>query len=865
MKYQRASTVTILLAAVLLISLLVTGQGPLTVEATIDHSLSPNPLKPAVQSAINDADSVVIVEEPSLTEALTRLENGELDIYVQAVNDAAIAQQIGASPNLEGYLSFGNYDDLTFNPSGPIFAGTGKLNPFAVPRIREAMNRLVDRHHIAQEIYGGLAAPRWHALNTVSSDYAQLADVAHGLELTYAYDKQAAQQIVAQEMVALGATFQNGLWHYAGEPVEIILLIRIEDKRLEIGDYVADQLEEIGFVVIRQYGTSGDLGSIWAGSDPADGLFHIYTGGWIAVQLARDLSGNFAYFYTDMGYPVPLWQAYVNTPEFYDLAARLNSKDFATLAERHTMMAQALEWALADSNRIFLVDRINITPRRTEVSYASDLFGGITGSWLWPYTLQREGNPTTPLTIGSPSILNDPWNPLNGSPWPYDIMLIRATSDAGTLPDPYTGLAWPQRIDHAEVIAQAGLPIFKSLDWVDLQFVPTITVPGDAWVDWDAAEQRFLTAAEVYAEPQTALRKSIVHYPTDLYDTVTWHDGSPFSIADVVLHMILTFDRAKEASAVYDPSQVAAFNWFMSTFKGVRILSADPLIIEHYSDSYQFDAELSVDTWWPHYAHGPGAWHTLALGLLAEADGEAAFSQYKAYWNNIPWLNYIAGPSLTRLADQLNVAQPADYIPYAPTLDAFITTAQAAERWDNLANWYGTYDHFWVGLGPLYLAQVHLDLDWLLLKPHPTYPDAPDKWDDFLEPAIAELVVDGPDSIERGEEAVYIIEILLNGQPYPNDDIEAVRYLVLDSQNRVRLSGDAEPMTATNSSLFTFNNTTTDGLWRVVFDADMTQQLPPGANRLEIAVISKRVVIPSFASQPFTAPNLELFLPVVLR
>jgi hypothetical protein len=35
----------------------------------------------------------------------------------------------------------------------------------------------------------------------------------------------------------------------------------------------------------------------------------------------------------------------------------------------------------------------------------------------------------------------------------------------------------------------------KTLDWVDLQFVPSIEVPGDAWVDWDAENQVFITAS----------------------------------------------------------------------------------------------------------------------------------------------------------------------------------------------------------------------------------------------------------------------------------------------------------------------------------------------------------------------------------
>jgi peptide/nickel transport system substrate-binding protein len=809
--------------------------------------------------ALSRPNAIWVEEEPSAANAITRLENGELDVYAGLIRDPALAQQIEASPNLAGYYLYGRYHELTFNPSGPIFAGTGKLNPFAVPRVREAMNYLVDREHIAQNIVGRMAIPRWHALNTVSNDYAALADVARALELTYGYNKSLAAQIISQEMSALGAVKVNNLWHYAGEPVEIILLIRTEDERLAIGNYLGDQLEELGFAVIRDYRDEASAGPIWFGGDPAEGAFHIYTGSWIQVGWPRDLAGNFAFFYTDRGFSVPLWQAYVNVPEFYDLARRLDEHEFASLEERRQMMAEALAWAMEDAHRVWLVDYHYITARRAEVGYASDLYGGLTRNWLWPHTLQGASNS---LTLGVPEFLTNPWNPLDGINWQldWDMMLIRATGDADAVPDPYTGLAWPQRILSATVVVQAGMVTTSTLPWLDLQFAPSITVPDDAWVDWNATEKRFVTAAEVYTEPQTALLKSIVYYPADLYDTVTWHDGSPFSPADVVLNMILTFDRAKEESSVYDDFQVGAYNTFMSNFKGLRILSTQPLVIEHYSNAYELHAERSVISWWPFYRRGPGAWHNLALGLRAEAAGEAAFGLAKADWNDVPQLNYVTGPTLDLLATQLTAAQATNYIPYAPTLNQYITSSEAAERWHNLVDWYANRDHFWLGTGPFYLEAITTDPKTASLQRFADYPDPADHWDDFAEPLIPEVMVSGPENIVRGEEATYSIEISFGGQPYNPDDLEAVRYFVFGANGQVVLSGDAERV---DGGLMAQSGTTA-GLWRVVLDAATTGQLPGGTNRLEIVVISNRVAIPVSGTQPMILAH-ELHLPLVLR
>lgn len=593
-------------------------------------------------------DTVVVVEEPSADAAVSRMETGEIDIYAYQVTESEVFAKVEASENLDYYRSYGSYNEITFNPA--VFTN-GKLNPFSSAKVREAMNWLIDRKYIAEEIMGGMAVPRWTALNTASADFATMAPVIRAIEAEYAYNVERANEVITAEMEAMGATLADGKWTYNGEPVEIIGLIRTEDERQQIGDYVAAQLEDIGFTVTRDYKTSAEASPIWLRGDPTEGKFHYYTGGWVTTQVPRTLADNFAFFYTNLGMAVPLWSAYENTPEFYEVADRLNNSDFASLEEREQLLEQALWLSMEDSNRIWLIDSSSITPYVKDVSVAADLYAGVAGANLWAQTIRRVGQMGGTITVAMPSLLPEPWNPIAGSNWVYDMMLIRGTGDAGVQPDPYTGLVYPQRIERAEVQVQEGLPVVQTLDWVTLEFVPEITVPDDAWVDWDASKDVFLTAAEVYTETQTALRKSTVYYPEDLYTDVLWHDGSPFSAADIVMNMILTFDRAKSGSGYYDEAYVPTFESFMSSFKGVKIVSTDPLVIETYSDYYQLDAELSVDTWWPYYEQGQGAWHTLALGLFGEADGQMAFSADKASVKSVEWTGYVSGPTVAAMAE----------------------------------------------------------------------------------------------------------------------------------------------------------------------------------------------------------------------
>jgi peptide/nickel transport system substrate-binding protein len=770
--------------------------------------------------------------------AYDKLETGSLDVYAGFTSDPNFTAQIEASPNLEGYRMYGSYTELTFNPAGPVFAGTGKLNPFAVRRVREAVNYLIDREHIVSQIYSGMAVPRWLPINSASMDYARLAGPSRTLELEYGYNPAKAQQILSQEMAALGAYRAGNLWYYNGLPVELIFLIRLEDERLQMGDYIADQLESAGFTVSRQYKWSGEASEIWLNSDPNDGLFHLYTGGWISTTIVRDLASNFAFFYTDRGLDSPLWDNYVPTPEFYNLAVRLEENDFSSMEERSGLMAQALKLAMQDSMRVWLVDRLSVSPRRTEVSYASDLYGGLSGSDLWPYTLRKSGPAGENIQIAAPWGFDQPWNPLDGVSNYYDRGAMRPISEPAALLDPFTGLRIPHRFASAELYVVEGLPVTSSSSWVDLHFVPEITVPDNAWVDWDPVEQRFITAAEAYDTPMTALRKSVVIYPSDLYTTVTWHDGSPFSAADVVMNMIVTFDRVKEESAVYDPSKQNAFYASMWGFRGMRILSLDPLVIEHYADDLQLDAENNINTWWPHYGQNQGAWHNLAIGLMAEAAGQAAFSWNKADSLDIEWLDYLSGPSLGILAAKLNQAQSAGAVPYPNTLAQFISSAEVTARWNNLVSWYLEHNHFMIGTGPFMLDAVAFEPRTMTFERYSAYPDALDRWAYYGTAPLPEVSVTGPGEVVRGTAAQFEVEISLGEQAYPPEDIEQVQFLAIDLLGKKAYTGEAVHVS--------------EGDWQITLDAALTALLPAGQTRLEVVVISPRVAMARFGSHVYT-------------
>jgi peptide/nickel transport system substrate-binding protein len=795
-------------------------------------------------------DEVVFFEEPTAAKAVEMVRTGAADVFTFGISTPALVKTITETLGYE--VSYGSYNEISFNPYGPEFKD-GRLNPFAVPRIREAMNWLIDRDFIVDEYYAGVAGiARFFPITPSFPDYAKLADVARRIELEYAYDFDRARAIITEEMGKLGATLVGGKWHYKGAPVVIIMVIRLEDERLQIGDYVADQLEAIGFTTSRVYLPAAPASAVWLAGDPKAGLFHVYTGGWVTTVVDRDQADGWNFFYTPRGLPGrPLWEAYKPDPVHDALWEDLFLGRYTTAQQRLDMMAQALEYGMKDSVRVWVTNRVAYFAKDKKIAVASDLAGGVYGAWLWSRTLQWRGRVGGTVLMAQTSMLTEPWNPIGGSNWIFDQMIIRGTTDYATLPDPFTGLYWPQNVARVDLTIIEGQPSFLTLElgkdfgggltgWVTQKFAPEIVVPRDAWSDWDAKAQTFITADQRFGGKATARSKAVVTYPKAVFDRL-WHDGSKMSLGDMVLAFIMAFDRAKEESAIYDAGVVPAFTTFMKHFKGLKIISTSPdLVFEVYTDLVFLDAEITAASraayLWPTYSFGPGPWHTLALGIQAEGAGKLAFGTAKAKARGVEWMSYIAGPSLAIMNDYLKENVATGYIPYAPTLGKYITAAEATARYANLTKWFADRGHLYVANGPLYVDSVRTVEKVVVTRRFPGFTDPATKWVVFAEPKIAQVALTGPTTIRAGTAMDITVNITFKDEPYPLVQLEFVKYLLFDGAGNIVATGEGTPVK--------------DGQYVIKLTGDMTKGLV-GACKVEVVVASKVVGMPSFASFSF--------------
>ena len=83
-------------------------------------------------------DEVIIVEEPNVNNAISRLHTVVTDGYASTSSDAVPFQAVIEDRNFDYYVTFGSYSELTLNPV--LHFVDGSLNPFGIRRVLEAVN-----------------------------------------------------------------------------------------------------------------------------------------------------------------------------------------------------------------------------------------------------------------------------------------------------------------------------------------------------------------------------------------------------------------------------------------------------------------------------------------------------------------------------------------------------------------------------------------------------------------------------------------------------------------------------------------------------------------------------------------------------
>jgi peptide/nickel transport system substrate-binding protein len=253
--------------------------------------------------------------------------------------------------------------------------GAEHFNPFAIREVRYALNFLINRKYIVDEILGGAGGPMFTMATPGQPGTYRYNLIPVRLGMTAAgNEKKAIQDITdalhkASQLPALQGKLVRGdrFWQWNGADLTVKFLIRVDEPngRLKEGRYIADQIEKAGIRVERLEWDRVKCTEVAYKDDPARYEWNLYTEGWGAGDTRRYWDNIVAQWYAPWaGYQAggtnPRFWRYTN-PEIDSLTRSAQNGQFKDAREYWDDVLRATELGLREATRI-------------QVSYQSQLY-----------------------------------------------------------------------------------------------------------------------------------------------------------------------------------------------------------------------------------------------------------------------------------------------------------------------------------------------------------------------------------------------------------------------------------------------------------------------------------------------------------
>jgi peptide/nickel transport system substrate-binding protein len=729
------------------------------------------------------------------------IEAGNMDLYLFGLKTEA-AQDLRGTPGVELIDAPATTVSLILNPAP---AREGELNPFSILEVRRAMQYLVNREAIAQDIYRGAGQPMLTHVGPSDPDFLTIYDIDRGSGISY--DPELARELIAEAMTGAGAELVDERWHFEGRPIRLKLVGRVEDERRDIADLVRAELEAAGFEVAITYDQFAPAVQKVYSTDPAAFEWHIYTEGWGRSAPNRYDVGSVNAFIAPWLGQMPGWREegfwQYEDEELDALGQTLYRGEFDSLEERNEIYRQMTQAGLDESIRIWLATVDNSFP-------AVDTLEGMTRDVVAgprnPWALREAYVPgSDDIRVGHQWVWTErtTYNPIGGIGDVYATDLWRNLADPPTWNDPFTGIPQPFRAGYAvETAGPEG----------------ALEVPADA-VTWDVESKTWTPV------PAGTMAVSKVTFDYGKYLTANWHHGQPITIADAIYSIAQGFDLAYDPEKARIETALAVTSRpILETFKGYRLTEDDQL--EVFVDYWHFD-----DDYIGAYASPAGfdmPWELkLAMDDLVFGQRRAAYSDTAASRFSVPWLSLVlkrdAGLVDRTLRDlERDAVVPAGVFDFAGR--SLVSAEEAVARYEAAQEWFDDKDHLVISQGPFYLQQFDPPAQFaeLLAFRDPGYPFKPG--DHYRgEPAMLAIGDIASDLMVPGEDAVISASVSGPGTV-------GLQYLLLDpAVGEVVTSGRA-----TDDGTGTFSLT---------IPADVTASLFPGFYQLYLAAESDSLAL----------------------
>jgi len=753
-------------------------------------------------------DSVKFTQYLDENTALEEVRNGNLDIYYERIASDRL-ENLKSREGLKVFDSAGGSYSILVNP-----AESEKFNPFSIKPIRFALNYLVDRKLIVNELLGGYGAPM--ISNYGPSDPEYLTIIKQLESFNFKYDPLYADELISNALKENGAIKNKGKWEMNNNPIEITIFVRSDDPvRKSIGEILASELEKIGFTVKKDFGDLNKAFVVVYGSNPSEMKWNLYTEGWARSAFVKYDSVGLAQMYSPWfsnmpGFNDPSYWNYkndtldVNTQKIY-------SGEFKSEEERNNLIKESINDGISESVRIFLASKIDQYVVNEKMDgVINDLGAGVSSR----FTPINSRNNEEELDIGVKEIYQGAWNPVMGFSDKYSRQIWGIISDPITFKHPYTGETFPIRANWE--VETAG-PDGK------------LNVSENA-ITWNPIKQEWGKI------PPGTQATSKVRFD---FKFSHWHNGQKMDMNDILHSLYFAIEwgtQTDDNDKTFDTEFTPIASQSIQTIIGVEPIDDDT--IDVYVNYWHFDDNEIAD-WASLWSSVP--WEITSAMEKAVTDGKLSFSRSGATSKNVNWLSLILPNDARIIQGYLDEFKEKKYIP--ESLKNFETNQKYFDdRYAASSDWIKKYNHAVISNGPFYLKEYSPEARTITVKTFEDemYPFKVGHWSNLEKTEFPNILhVEIPGNIQKGTDLEIKIETSHTNQ---------ILYFLIGGNGEV----------VSSDSIMVEKNST-----NIKISKELTSKLNVGANDLKIFAISNYVLKPDYYSTSFLTVENNTSLPQI--
>jgi peptide/nickel transport system substrate-binding protein len=651
----------------------------------------------------------------STYKALTDDVKSKLEVY--AVPESTWSLLFNPYPNNAPYVAKSKKD------------GKAYFNPFAIKEVRFAMNFLINRKQIIDEVLAGAGQPKYSPVTMGQPNSNRYVPIIGRMGFSDAGNEAKALADIDVAMKAAADLPENKgklakagqWWSYAGEPIEINFLIRVDDPngRLKEGRYIADQIEKAGLKVNRLEYDRAKCLNISNSGDPGDYEWNIYTEGWGGGQTyafwESGLSQYYSPWYANMpgGGDAGKWN-YTN-PEIDALTQAAANGRVKDTDDYYQKCFKAMEIGLKESIRVFVVDQTSFflaNKERFNVRMAYGIGDGLNRVSSLTADVKPDasgafkGKKVLRITEFSSkgALFIFPWDPIgpDGFSDNYGKVVSSPPSDMEFDFNPVTGMCIPLRASYKNFKAE---PAFEGD-----KLVGTIPVPSEA-VLWNAVTQKWESGlawvdkgdgsfdyAKSSEKPEYG---KAVAQATFSFSYGSWHDGRKQDINDYRYAIALRYDVSKKKGAddkVYDEAYSGQISPQLAIYKGY-VFNKDGSITSYGDAYYPMDPVYNASLFTPLLMVQASNYQTIVGWPVLEAvvglvkDGKYVYNSNGDYTE----IDLLAEKHLADIKAKLGEYAAAKHVP--ASLQGFVKAEDAVKAYQSAIAFIDKYKHAYISNG----------------------------------------------------------------------------------------------------------------------------------------------------------------------